>query len=497
MRKLPNLICRFVYVCGLIVITGIPVHGQVGPLSSGRDGNTTSPVAGGAAMADFATLMTLIQQTIEPDSWLLNGGNSTIMEFPSGVYVDPAGQLKRVERLPTREDEKALGSLLQRNEGANGAWLEPSPLRVVSLRSLESAVLSAVKEGKRPSDELLNLAGLTKLVYVRVDPANEDVLLAGPSEPHSIAFQLEDLATVAALINQHTSPLGCSIEPSHQGLLAAQQLLSNEKNIALLGRSPRQFAEKLQAAVGPHTIHTFGIDEKSCTAIALIDADEHMKRVGFDLDVPKLGVDSYFDHLGRQAKPAEQSMIRWWFAYSDEPIIASSQGNLFQLPDNCVSVMSEQQWVNQQGRFATGNSDPSADAFASEFSKALPRLRSKHPAYARLAAVCEIAMSLQLALESSGMVDLRSWFPNLCKLGQCTNENVTPARTVAGLTNTYRHSKSGTVVAVVSGGVMLDPSARARKSKESQFLASSVVPYRPTAVATSGIKDPTLSWWWD
>lgn len=53
------------------------------PMSMGPGG----AIGGGAAMADFATLMTLIQTTIEPDSWLMNGGNSTIMEFPSNLSI--------------------------------------------------------------------------------------------------------------------------------------------------------------------------------------------------------------------------------------------------------------------------------------------------------------------------------------------------------------------------------------------------------------------------
>ncbi len=35
--------------------------------------------------------MNLIQQTIDPDSWLQAGGTNTISPYPSGVYVDPKG----------------------------------------------------------------------------------------------------------------------------------------------------------------------------------------------------------------------------------------------------------------------------------------------------------------------------------------------------------------------------------------------------------------------
>ena len=44
-------------------------------------------LGGGAAMADFDTLMNLIQQTIDPDSWLAAGGTSTILPYPSNMSI--------------------------------------------------------------------------------------------------------------------------------------------------------------------------------------------------------------------------------------------------------------------------------------------------------------------------------------------------------------------------------------------------------------------------
>lgn len=53
------------------------------PLSMGSPG----AIGGGAAMADFDTLMNLIQQTIDPDSWLAAGGTSSILPYPSNLSI--------------------------------------------------------------------------------------------------------------------------------------------------------------------------------------------------------------------------------------------------------------------------------------------------------------------------------------------------------------------------------------------------------------------------
>ncbi len=46
-----------------------------------------SPMQGGAVIADFDTLMNLIQQTIDPDSWLQAGGTNTISPYPSSLSI--------------------------------------------------------------------------------------------------------------------------------------------------------------------------------------------------------------------------------------------------------------------------------------------------------------------------------------------------------------------------------------------------------------------------
>ncbi len=46
-----------------------------------------SPLQGGAVIADFDTLMQLIQQTIDPDSWLQAGGTNTISPYPASLSI--------------------------------------------------------------------------------------------------------------------------------------------------------------------------------------------------------------------------------------------------------------------------------------------------------------------------------------------------------------------------------------------------------------------------
>ncbi|GIX00730.1 MAG: hypothetical protein KatS3mg111_4062 [Pirellulaceae bacterium] len=75
---------------GLAGLGGLGSSGPVmgsGMLGGGMGTMGPAPIGGGAAMADFDTLMTLITQTIDPDSWLANGGTSTILPYPSNLSI--------------------------------------------------------------------------------------------------------------------------------------------------------------------------------------------------------------------------------------------------------------------------------------------------------------------------------------------------------------------------------------------------------------------------
>ena len=447
------------------------------------------PRGGGGAQADFDTLINLIQQTIEPDSWLQNGGTNTILPYPSGVYVDPKGHMKRI-----RASEQLRDELFRKTSDLAHPWRTDSKLRTVSLKKLDQALQFSLQTGLSPTAELTKLAGLQKISYVKIDAENEDILIAGPAGDSVPGFELQDLAVVAALIHHNTNPLGCSIEPSNQGLVNAQEMLKGKAVLKQLARSPRQIVERMQDEIGPHKVHVFGMNSNTGTAVALIDADEHMKKVGFGTVKTKLGINSYFDHLDRMGdKVPSQSLIRWWFAYADEPIKISPSGNIFQLPEQCVAVLSEQQWVNRQGRAPTGGNDPAADAFAKGMTAKLDGLRKTHASYSRLSAVFELSLALQLACDQTGQPSLEAWLPNLCFIGKQTPPENPQPKTVEGLT-TWHKMKNGTIVAVVSGGVKVD--SRSITSQEnlepSKFLASSVVPDLPEEPNVAHAK-----WWWD
>lgn len=486
-------------LAGLVLTTGIvptisPASAQFAPggvsspgTSNGAGGDNTGGgaatpgAAGGAALADFGTLINLIQTTVNPDSWDINGGAGTIVQYPAGVYIDPNGRMRRFET------DIDLDELLR--SGAGESWLGKSGLRTISLRQLDEQLHRAVAEGGRPDAELMNLGGLSRIAFVHVDVVEQDVRIAGPAGQPSVGFRLEDLALLASLVRDETRPLGCSIDPQEAGLRRAQTMLANPKTVKLLARNPKRIVDELADAVGPHAVSVFGMPASSPAALALVDADEHMKKVGFGKAQVRPAVRTYFQCLDDNAVPA-QSIVRWWFAYRDTPIGVNKAGDTFKLPGGCVAVMSEKQWMTAVGRAASGGRDPAADKFAEEFTQKLPEIRKTTPAYARLCAIFETALALQLAVDAADEPSLESWFPTLCGLGAFSQSDRPAPKSVDGLATSHK-LPSGTTIAVVSGGVQITPSAAAQHVQESKFMAESVLPREPASKPAGQAK-----WWW-
>lgn len=451
-------------------------------------GEQPAGAAGGLAMSGMMDLMMLIQSTITPDEWMgIGTGTSTIYPWPNGVWLDAKGQMTRRANSGTLPDWKT--------GMAQAQWRAGAGLRTVSLKQLDSALGMMVARGIPPNAQMRQLAGISHIQFVAIDKENRDILIAGPASKavgDENGFLLEDLRTLAALMTNRTAPLGCSLDPNNQGILEAQKFLSDPAVIARLGRTPQVVADQLKAKVGPHSVNVFGIDARSGTALALVDVDEHMKRVGLGLSntVPK--IKSYFDHLDRRGAAPAQSLIRWWFSYNDAAIDVNETGDLFQLPEQVVAVLSEQQWVNAQGkRQATGGVDEAADAFAAEMTEKMNALRATQPAYARLQGIFELGLALQLAIEATQQPSLSEWFPALCYRSQETTAGRQAPTSVEGVT-AWDRLRNGTVVAVISGGVMFEPAAIASRVKSQPATHIS----RPAALDLAD-RSTSAQWWWD
>ena len=208
----------------------------------------------------------------------------------SGVIVDPQGVL-RVLAMP----DSNLTKIRQRSsiERLPQNLRRPSKLRKVALSRLETAIATAIESDGMLSDEMTNLAGLTQIRYVFVYPASSnspgEIVLAGPAEPwaedsfgRSIGVesetpivQLEDLAAAMRVFppGQPSDQLvGCSIDPTQEGLARMQSFLTRVGTVNPQG-TEGEIVRGLRESLGPQTVTVQGVSPHTQFAQVLVEAD--------------------------------------------------------------------------------------------------------------------------------------------------------------------------------------------------------------------------------
>lgn len=445
--------------------------------STSAASRTASPAAlpsaegrsGAGAMADFQSLINLIQTTVD-SNWEVDGGEDTITQYPNGVWIDTHGKLHRLKTSSAaapsgREAPKAVKLELP--------WLThlqaEEPLRWVSLTELMAALEAAAAEDQSASAELKLLGGLSRLDYVAWDEALQQWCLGGPAGDfelhptrgmisHSTGLPpmlLEDLLAVAPRVLQSRGPLGCSIDPVPERLKATSDLVNSPLAVKSLRQRPEQWANKLAETLGEQQAVVFGLPEDSPTAAALLVADEHMKRIGLGLDPGPGALLSYWEQAEKRGAIPASSLIRWWFALRDDIVIETdASGHVHRLASPTVRVLSQRQWMDAAGkRQDADRSDPAADAFAADFTEQFDALQTMHPAYARLRHVFDLCVAMQLIADETRAG--RPSAPESLRLGKFQPALAAPLKWIPSVA-AHRKTSVGRVAAIVSGGVSID-----------------------------------------
>jgi hypothetical protein len=326
-----------------------------------------------------------------------NQNNVNVTGGQAGVFVDAQGVLRRnVVPDPT-------GMLRRQQVAAAQATLpqeiaRQSELRKVSLTRLEKALID---NGGAMTDEMCYLAGLLRLRYVFLYPESGDIVIAGPAEgwaPESDGrmtglrsgrpvLQLQDLVVALRAFppNQTKTPMvGCSIDPTQEGLASMQRFLQSTGRYATPAQT-QYLANGLRSSLGLQNVRIDGVPADTRFAQVLVEADYRMKMIGIGLERPRVhGLRSYVD----EASPAQVSrnaLSRWYFVPEYECVRSSDDGMAMELVGDGVKLVGEQELVSSGGeRSATSGGSRASKAFVTSFTRAYPQLAAESPVYAEL-----------------------------------------------------------------------------------------------------------------
>ena len=463
---------------------------------------------GGGVVADFDTLIELITTTVEPDSWDEVGGPGTIAEFPTGVYVDAAGVLKKYRP----EVDRSLSSVRVRAAFASAARdpRKTSPLRKVSLTRLERAVQLLYARGKAPDETMQSLAGLQKIQYVLVYPSSGDIVLAGPAgdwrpdvegrivdaEKGRPVVQLDDLVTVLRNAYGKEPVFGCAITPTQENLANAKATIEKWAASPISPSQRGRWLEDIRSALGRQEVSIHGIDPRSRAARVIVEADYRMKLVGMGLEPGVLGVQSYLDSIS--LKPGEgppaMNVLRWWFTLNYGALSATEPRDAFELKGPGVKVLSENELLNERGeRVHTGGSDELNARFARSFTKHFEELAAKYPVYADLRNVFDLALVTAL-MKSEDLPGQVGW--QMTHFGPQGKYEVALGAAPTHTESVVNHRVIGTktIVAGISGGVSVDP-RQLVKSEQMKTDTYGILKGEHKESAPTNL--PRNAWWWD
>ena len=281
-----------------------------------------------------------------------------------------------------------------------------SPMRMISLNRLEKAI----RDGNGAiTAEMRYLAGLLRLKYVFFYPDSQDIVIAGPAEGWASnptgrvvglttgrpTIQLQDLAVALRAFppdQSTTQVIGCSIDPTEEGLAAMQQFLRQTGSRATPAQT--QFiVNGLRNSLGMQNVSVMGVAPSTHFAQVMVEADYRMKLIGIGLERPPARMVSFIEKA-TPSSVSRNALIRWYFVPDYECVRVSDDGLAMELVGDGVKLVGENELVSSSGaRRAAVGTNRASQAFTTSFTKRYPELAARSPVYAELRNLIDLTVA--------------------------------------------------------------------------------------------------------
>jgi hypothetical protein len=432
-----------------------------------------------------------------------SSGTSSTDITRAGVVVDAQGVLRK--QIFTDRG----GRLTWERISAAKSTLDPkvtaySKLRKISLNRLEEAIMQ--KQGVL-TEEMRYLAGLQRLLYVFYYPDSKDIVIAGPAEGWVTdvssrvvgmnngqpVVQLQDLVVGLRSYppqGKSVHVIGCSIDPTPEGLAAMQEFLRSVGSSLRPGISTAYIINGLRTSLGMHNISVDGVSPRTHFAQVMIEADYRMKLIGIGLERPPVRLVSYVDRAS--AGEISRNALQRWFFTPDYQCVRVSEDHLaMELVGDGVKLVGENELVSNAGQRQVTGFNKASQAFVNGFTKAYPELAKRSAIYAELRNLIDIAIAAAY-IQQQDYYGKAGW--NMEFFG---DEKAYPVetydvpRTVESTVNAI--VKGNRLLTPIGGGVEIKPT----KALEADQLLTDEKGKLAKLHEEIKIDLPKGQWWWD
>jgi len=432
------------------------------------------------------------------------GGQGGAGSGVAGIDIDAAGVLRVTQVDPSVAFAQRQATLQSKPRGS----VRTSPLRKVSLNRLEAYVAKQREQGNLLTDEVLSLAGLHRLEYVFYMPESKDIVIAGPADQWHLdsnnrlvglttgrpTLKIEDLIVALRAFSSNAEPvsvIGCSIDPTTEGLKRMKQYYAQFGGQMPQGADPRRIALGAKDALGLQTITIKGVPNTTHFAQILVEADYRMKLIGIGLQDPMIPMQSWIQRTSPGANA--NALQRWYFQADYSSVTTNEAGTALHLQGRGVKLSGEKESVEKNGdRTKTGIAgDKASRDFTKEFTEKFDKLADVTPVFFEMRNLFDISVAAAF-IQDRNLYEKSGW-----KLGAFADESVCRVNAAAGVSQVETAVnavwKNSQLVTPIGGGVhiaarkLVDPSATKVENEIDGLREKGSAP-----------KDLAADqWWWD
>jgi hypothetical protein len=437
------------------------------------------------------------------------GGGQT-QSSAGGIEIDAEGVLR------TKSVVDPLGRLADQRKAAARAILSQdvmrsSPLRKISLNRLEREVEALRVAGKPINEEMLHLAGLTRITHLFYLPESRDIVLAGPAEGFfadpagrvigmetgQAILQLQDLIVALRAFapgSPGTSMISCSIDPTADGLIRLREAQEQVQAVASSGRHPNslEVVRAFRQALGMNEVTIKGVSPKTHFAQVMTEADYRMKLIGIGLEQPAVPMTTFIAKADVN-NVAKNALLRWYFQPNYDCVHVSADGTAMQLVGTGVKLVGEDERIGADGqRSGTKKSNRASQAFCESFTEKFGALAKVAPVFAELRNLMDLSIA-------AAYIHEKDWYQQsgwtaafFGDESRSTVESNPAVRLVEPAVNVIE--KGNVTGYPMGGGVTIQPRI-ALSSEHLKVDTSGEIQKAKADVKIDGLGES--QWWWD
>lgn len=425
----------------------------------------------------------------------------------AGVIIDSSGVL-RVQAAQDPTGQLMRERVANAKAGLSADVQKPSQLRKVSLNRLEKAIVAQAANSRQPTDEMKFLAGLTRIQYVFFYPESGDIVVAGPAEgwfndlsgrtiglnTGRPVLELQDLVAAirAYAPGQKKGPVvGCSIDPTQEGLAKMQEFLRNIGGNAT-PNDTQAIVDGLRTNLGLQKVRIMGVSPDTHFAQVLVEADYRMKLIAIGLEAPIVKMNTFI----AKATPsvAQNALVRWYFVPDYKCVRTAEDGFAMELIGDGVKLVDENEVVLSDGsrQVSSGAKNGASMAFTTSFTQKYPEIAQRKPVYAQLKNLIDMSIAAAF-MQQQDYFGQANW-----KADTLMSEEKYPIQTYQAplqvdtvVTSVWKGNR---LLTPVAGGVTI----QARQALMKDNLIADERGQTAHARQETSLKDlKDGQWWWD